>query len=296
MCPSVGPCASSRLCVDKYKSAKRREAKAQRKEIAKPPKAVSVNPGVLIAALCVIAVVSAPFAPVRACAVPVNRYMLERWQRDLYRTYYFYRGEEDKADREVNEYLEDAGSSFGSQVNLAFRAVEVSEVTGNAVAVELRDVWNEHRSEKLPFHLILSPLDTPLFRGRLDLDTAKALVHSPMRTRIARELCAGKGGVLLLLSGPDKKENAEAEKSVRWVLARAKKEHGLDVGFLRLSRKNPKEKWLVRSLLDLVEEPPEKKECMVFGICGRGRVLTACIGEGIIRRNIVDCVGKILEI
>jgi len=217
--------------------------------------------------------------------------MLERWQRDLYRTYYFYSGEEDKADREVNEFLEDAGSSFGSQVNLTFRAVEVSGVNGNAVAVELRELWNECRPEKLPFHLVLSPLDMPLFRGRLDLDTAKAMVHSPVRTRIARELCAGKGGLLLLLSGPDEKENAEAAKNVRWVLATARKEHGLDVGFLRLSREDPKEKWLVRSLLDLVEEPPEKKECVVFGVCGRARVLTACIGEGIIRRNIVECVG-----
>lgn len=259
--------------------------------IVKLPKAVSVNPRALVAVLCLMAVGSAPFAPVRACAVPVYRYMLERWQRDFYRTYYFYRAEEDEGDRKVNDFLEDAGSSFGSHVNLTFRAAEVSTVTGDAVAVEDRELWSEHRSDKLPFHLVLSPRDTVLFRGRLDLPTAKAIIHSPMKTRIARELCAGKGGLLFLLAGPDHEENKKAGEDVRWVLATAKREYRLDVGFLRLPRNDPKEKWLVRSLLDLVEEAPHKKQCMVFGICGRGRVLTACIGEGITRRNIVECVG-----
>jgi len=257
----------------------------------KLPKGVSVNPRALVAALCLMAVGSAPFAPVRACAVPVYRYMLERWERDFYRTYYFYRGEEDDGDRKVNDFLEDAGSSFGSHVNLTFRAAEVSAVTGEAVAVEDREVLSEHRSDKLPFHLILSPRGTVLFRGRLDLPTAKAIVHSPMKTRIARELCAGKGGLLFLLAGPDHEENKKAGEDVRWVLATGKREYGLDVGFVRLSRGGAREKWLVRSLLDVVEEAPDKKQCMVFGICGRGRVLTACIGEGITRRNIVECVG-----
>jgi len=259
--------------------------------IIRNSKRVSVNARVAAAALCVAALVQVSSATLKACAVPTHRYLLERWERDYYRTYYFYRGEEDKADREVNSFLEDAGSSFGSRVNLTFRAAEVSRISGDAVAAELREIWNEHRSDELPFHLILSPVGTPLYSGRLDLPTAKAIIQSPVKTRIARELCSGKGGLLLLLAGSDEKENAKAEKDVRWVVTRARKEHGLDVGFLRFSRTDPQEKWLVHSLLQLVEEPPDKKQCIVFGVCGRGRVLTACIGEGITPRNIIECVG-----
>lgn len=259
--------------------------------IREPTRTASINFRSVAVAACLAAIVHASFSTANACAIPVHRYLLERWEREFYVAYYFYSGEEDKADREVNAFLEDTASSFGSHVNLAFRAAEISEITGDAVALGDREVWSEHRSEKLPFHLLLSPRGTLLFRGRLDLPTAKAIVGSPMRTRIARELCQGNHGLLLLLSGADDKENERAENDVRWVLARAKKEHGLDVAFLRLSRNDPKEKWLVHSLLSLVGEPPENKECVVFGVCGRGRVLTGCLGEGITRRNVIECIG-----
>lgn len=225
-----------------------------------------------------------------ACAVPVHRYLLVRWERELYQAYYFYRGEQGMADRQVNEFLENVASSFESHVNLSFRSVDVDGLADNPLLGRELEIWNEHKLDKLPFHLVLSPIGNSLFRGRLDLATASAMIESPARTQLARQLCTGKGGVLLLLTGDDKKENETAEKDVRWVLGRAKKEHGLDVGFLRVSRKNPREKWLIRSLLDSGGIPPDDMQCVVFGICGRGRVLAGCIGEGINRRNIIECV------
>lgn len=252
----------------------------------------SVKAGAAAAVCLVIAAGLGSFLTARACDVPVHRYILQRWERDLYDAYYFYRGKENPADREVNQFLDGAANSFGSHTNLTFRAADVDRFGEVQVETEKEgQIWNQYGSNRLPFHLLLSPRGTVLFRGRMSLPMAKAVIQSPMRTRIAAELSAGKGGLVLLLAGRDETENQRAEQAVRWVLSRARKEHGVDVGCLRLSRKQPGEEWLVRFLLDAVEHSAGDEQCVVFGICGRGRVLAAYTGAGINRRNIVECVG-----
>jgi hypothetical protein len=141
-----------------------------------------------------------PLPAAEGCAVSVHRYLLERWEREFYRIYYFHGGEADEKDREVNEFLKETSSSYESHVNLAFRIAEVNIETGEPVAVGDKMVWEEHGSEELPFHLVLTPVGTRLFRGRLDLPLLKAMVHSPMRTKIAEALCSGKDALLLLLT------------------------------------------------------------------------------------------------
>jgi len=240
--------------------------------------------------LCLLAMTLASLPMAEGCDVPVHRYILVRWEREDYRAYYFYKTDEEKADREVNEFLADASGGFGRRVNLAFRALDVDKLTNNAAAEEDRKVWKEHASQKLPFHLVLTPRGTPLFRGRLDLPAARAMIQSPVRTEIARQLCEGKGGVLLLLAGDDQKESQNVQKDVRWVLERAKEEQKLDVGFLRLAVKAPREEWLIRSLLAAADLRPESKQPVLFGICGRARVLTFLAGREITRRGIIECV------
>ncbi len=240
--------------------------------------------------LCSLIAVILSTATGNACDVPVHRYILQRWEREDYQAYYFYRSEENRADREVNQFLEDAASSFGSHVNLAFRVADVEKPAANPFFAEDQKVWDEHRIEKLPSHLVLSPRGMPLFLGRLDLASARAMIQSPLRTGIARELSGGKGGLLLLLTGDNKAKNSSAEKDIRWVLERAKKQHGLDVGFLHVSRSDPAEEWLVRFLMGAVDSQIAPDQCAIFGICGRGRVLTAHVGQETTRRNIVESV------
>jgi hypothetical protein len=251
---------------------------------------LSAVPRNLAVALFLLAVSVAPAPVLRACDVPVHRYILQRWEREDYRVYYFFRGNVAEADRHVNEFLSDAADGFGSHVNLAFRALNVDRLADNPAAEEEQKLWKDCASDKLPLHLVLSPRGTLLFRGHLDMPAAKAMIQSPARTEIARQLSEGKGGLLLLLAGDDAKETEKAEKDVRWVLERAKKEHGLDVGFLRLPAKAPDEQWFVRFLLDAAARPPDDRQSLVFGICGRARVLGVLVAEHITRRNLVECV------
>jgi len=63
------------------------------------------------------------------------------------------------------------------------------------------------------------------------------------------------------------------------------------VALLTVSRTDPAEKWLVRSLL-AVEPDLEKltAEPMVFGVYGRGRAMPPCVGKGITTENLIDCL------
>ncbi len=231
-----------------------------------------------------------PFTTVKGCAVSVHRYLLERWDREFYRIYYFHGGEADEKDRDVNTFLKETSSSYESHVNLAFRIAEVNTETGEPVSVGDKMVWEEHGSDELPFHLVLTPLGTQLFRGRLDLPLLKAMTHSPLRTKMAEALCRGKDALLLLLTSTDPEENERVEKDIEHVLKEVKEQDELDVAFLKLQRGAPEEKWLQQSLLELVGESDDEKYCVVFGIVGRGRVLTGCLGEGIDRENLMECV------
>ncbi|MHC4179109.1 MAG: hypothetical protein ACYSWU_16470 [Planctomycetota bacterium] len=135
-----------------------------------------------------------------------------------------------------------------------------------------------------------------LFAGRLDKKTVEAMVDSPVRQQIGKLLEEGNASVLLILTGPDKDANVQAEKAVAEVVTMATKgEFGvpggddypldqlpseapddapaedtqgdprqedssdvLKLALLKLSRTDPAEKWLVDTLLSI--EPDLREE------------------------------------
>ncbi len=66
---------------------------------------------------------------------------------------------------------------------------------------------------------------------------------------------------------------------------------GMKLAVLKVSRTDPAEKWLVRTLLSVepdLNEFPE--EAMVFAVYGRGRAMPPYVGKGITAENLVDCL------
>lgn len=222
-----------------------------------------------------------------ACSTPVYVYTLYNWMRDPYRVYYFYRDAQPEADAAVNGYLEKVSMASGGHCNLVLSKVDVSGLKGAEGRSFAQQVWNEHRSKKLPFHAVFTPRGYELFVGRLDLGTAKALVSSPKRKQMAQQLCAGKHGLLLVLRGKDAGKSAEAEAVARQVVALAK-EHEQDVGMLTVARNDRKELWLVRQLLRLEEDLESFDSPMVFGVFGRAHVVEPYLGRGITEENIAE--------
>lgn len=166
-----------------------------------------------------------------------------------------------------------------------------------------------------------------LFAGRLDEKQVRAMVDSPARKQLGKLLQDGNAAVLLVLTGPDKDANRQAEKVAGEVVAMADRGEfpvsggdglppdqflpeppgdtppqdprqddsppKLKLAVLKLARTDPAEKWLVDSLLSVepdLRQSKYAKSAMVFAVYGRGRAMPPYLDKGITKENLADCV------
>ena len=87
----------------------------------------------------------------RACETPVYDYTIHNWQRDLYRVYYFHRGEAPAEDAAANALLSRASVAGGGQANLALTSTDTSDP--GAMEPGVRAVWDRQKSAALPLHV-----------------------------------------------------------------------------------------------------------------------------------------------
>jgi len=294
------------------------------------------------------------------CSTPVYRYAMYNWPTAPYYVFYIHHGQVAPEDQPIHELIRKLGEAE-PPANLV---LEIIDGTDKAqleqypqVVIDAWHACDEGAGE--PVSLVFTAWGAHLFSGRLDEKNVRALVDSPVRKQIGRLFQEGHGAVLLVLTGPDGKANAQAEKAVEKLAADAaagkfdfdqtdpygipaveslagepgepypaesesgaagqpseavseqaageqqedpqaetagaeqpeQDSAGFKMGVIKLARDDPKEQWLVRSLLavepDLNEFPNEP---MVFGIYGRGRALPPFIGKGINYENLVECV------
>ena len=290
-----------------------------------------------------------------ACDTPVYRYAMYNWAPAPFRVYYFYQGQPDKKDAEANRLLDEqsriaqpapvaqppsaglppvgqppsAGESStvqpGAQTataNVVLESIDAGKKDElDQLPEPVKKEWEKHAGGKLPIHLVFTSWGDPVAAERLDAPAVRALIQSPLRTKIAQSLSSGDAAVFLLFAGKDSAATAQAEKAVQEAIARAAKGRlGVDpaeegpagsdaaatsaavgeaqdpapvrprqfkIGLVRLQRTDPAEKWLIQTLLTVERDMPEVAGLpMVFPVFGRGRVLAPCIGKGITLENL----------
>jgi len=185
----------------------------------------------------------------------------------------------------------------------------------------VRKAWEKHAGEKQPIHLVFTSWGDLIAGERLDAPAVRALVQSPLRTKIAQSLSSGHAAVFLLFAGKDAAATAQAQKAVQEAIAQAAKgrlggdpaeespspsadsaatapasesqdpaptrPRQFKIGLVTLQRTDPAEKWLIQTLLTVERDMPEVAGLpMVFPVFGRGRVLAPCIGKGITVENL----------
>jgi hypothetical protein len=227
-------------------------------------------------------------AVAHACETPVFEYTIENWPRDSYMVRYFHEGGEASRDAEVNAYLDRVGRGAEGHVNLSFKRVDVGASGGVSGQVEER-IWREHSKKPRPFHAVISPKGHELFVGRLTLDDARALVGSPGRDRLAKELARGTYGTLLLVAGADLSENEAARAALRQVIEKSRADEH-EVGSVEVRRDDPAERWLVRQVMTLESDLADLDNAMVFPVFGRGHVMEPYLGKGITVRNLDEII------
>ncbi len=223
-----------------------------------------------------------------ACETPVFEYTMENWPRDSYVVRYFHDGGEATGDAAVNAYFDRVDSGAEGHANLSFKRVDVGSPAGVGGRIEER-IWREHRNRPRPFHAVVSPKGHELFVGRLSLADAKALVSSPGRDRIAKELARGTFGALLLVAGSDPSENSAARKALRQVIEKSRADEA-EVGSVEVRRDDPAERWLVRQVMALEADLADLGNAMVFPVFGRGHIMEPYLGKGITVRNLDEVI------
>jgi len=265
----------------------------------------------VIRAACVGLCTAALFAaPAGACTTPVFRYALERWEPDIYGVLVFHDGPLTAEQKKALTVLTDAAANQDKPCNMEVLPVDVS----GEIPKYVQEVWKEHKGEDLPKIVACFPRRYgPIvcaWSGPLTSGNAKALVESPLRTQIYRQIISGATAVWVLLETGDAAKDAAAAKVLTTHLKTMESEMQLppqppspfgeeeQVGpplkiafpLVRVSRKAPAERIVLDMLLNTEEDLRKEYagEPMAFAFFGQGRAMWALVGKGINEENIID--------
>ncbi len=246
------------------------------------------KPPISSLAACTFIIAMITSMPTVACDTPVYRYAMYNWAVAPYMFYYFHNGTPAGEDEEVNRLLAEL-AECEPPLNVVFTTVDLSQDEPLEQLPELvKQCYRSHTDGDAPRYLVITPWGAELFAGRLDEATVRAMVQSPIRTRLGELLSDGTTAVLLVLTGPDEAENSRAEHVA---VELSERTAAGKIELLKLSRTDPAEQWLVRSLLvvepDLYDYPDAP---MIFAAYGRGRVMPPYVGKGINADNLAECI------
>ena len=255
------------------------------------------------------------WGPARACDTPVYRYAMYRWEPAPYEVFFFHNGPIDAAHARLNGLIQTAQSAADKPANITLLPVDLSQDADlKTVPRQVREAWTSHQAPQSPSYLVYTPAGINVFAGDLDEVALQAMLKSPARDEIAQQLAAGKAGALVLVTGPEAQAAAAAEKLIADVIrdiaegkialyappttaegppGQANAGPKLAIGSVKVARDDPRERWLVESLLSTEEDLKAERfanECMVFPVFGRGRALPPCVGKGVTRDNLLACV------
>jgi hypothetical protein len=246
------------------------------------------------------------------------------WRTAPYVVLYFHRGEPAEEDAKVNQLLTEM-SQAEPPANVILEPVNLDEEKALERYPEpVRKAFEAHAEKELPLHLVMTPWLAELHAGRLSEAEVKAMVESPLRTRLGELLDEGNAAVLVFVPGKDEAANQKAREVVKELIDQAASGDmfpdyftdpaGLDAGqateeesegeaeeetvagsgglklaTVEVSRTESAEAWLVRSLMTAEPDLDEyAEEPMVFAVYGRGRAMPPYIGKGITVELLTD--------
>lgn len=258
---------------------------------------------IMLRSLALAAVLAASCLSTRAqaCSVPVFRYALERWWPDPYFIEIRHHGPLDAKAQAAADLLVQHAEDETAPANLDVRYTDLSKKTEDAASTATAQVIASG-----PRMVVRYPFQTrnpePIWDKLLTTANVEALVDSPARKEMARRIMGGDSSVWYFLESGHAKKDAAARAVLKKELAEAQsvmkvpeemlaeiEEFGaapgppLKIAFsiMDLKRDDPKEAFLVASLLKSEPDLLEFDEPMAFPMYGRGRALFALVGPGI---------------
>jgi len=237
-----------------------------------------------------------------ACQVPVFRYALERWNADKYEVIILH-------DAELSETSQSLLKKLQAPQLLASSNFEVQLTNVDKVRdPRLKGLWEKRVDADSPLMVVLYPRTAAEVPDRvievkaLSETSVEQLVRSPVRDEVAKRLSGGQSAVWIFIPGGDEVANATALKLLNdriavntsrlavptaeeleiepSVLAKNRIPLRIEFSVVTLDRKDPRESFLLNALMN--SEPDlDSSKPITFPVFGRGRVLYALVGDGI---------------
>ena len=229
-----------------------------------------------------------------ACNIPVYRYALQFWPADDY------------------HIVVNPGDAPSEEAKSALELLTKFEETDRFVNISLRIIQNKPEiatEEQITVYLPIDyQLQMPIYSGPLTVSAVNLIIDSPARQEIAKRLITQDAAVWILLESGDKDKDDQAESILKKQLDILQNElktpdqsdgpveddpyamagpvdelpeRALAFSIIRLKRDDPKEDFLVKSLLNTEPDLTEYAEPITFPVFGRGRALWALVGKGI---------------
>lgn len=245
-----------------------------------------------------------------ACNVPVFRYALERWPADLYEVVVLHDGPLGQEDQDRLELLKQSERESVGGANFKARAIDMRSTQDQ----QLIALWKEHAAEGQPMVAVFYPRnarevpDRLVGTSRFNDNTIRALVDSPVRQAVAKNLLKGDSAVWIFVPSGHADQDQVALKTLKeqiklneealelppqdeieadeFFLAENPIELRIGFSIVTLKRDDPKEQQLLQLLLASEPDLESLSEPMAFPVIGRGRVLYALVGKGIFRDTI----------
>ncbi len=237
-----------------------------------------------------------------ACQVPVFRYALERWNADKYEVIILHDTELSEASQLALKKLQ--APKLLAASNFEVRLTHVDKVRDP----RMKELWKERTVADSPLMVVLYPhtaADVPdriVEVKALSQTSVEHLVQSPVRDEVAKRLSGGQSAVWIFIPGEDEVANASALELLKdriavntsrlavptaeeleiepTVLAKNKIPLRIEFSIVSLDRKDPRESFLLNALMKS-ESDLDAANPMAFPVFGRGRVLYALVGDGI---------------
>lgn len=230
-------------------------------------------------------------AQLLACAVPVFRYALERWESDPFQLVVFSNGPITGAmDQRLRDLEPVLTENAGARANFKVTRVDTSK----PIPPLWQELWDAEKDKPAPRAVLCTPEwrkgDAALWSGPLDDTSLNQLTDSPKRREIVAQLLKGTAVVWLVVETNDAKKNtalatllkAQSERLMNDILipegigkdgTDVRSPLPVEVSFstITLKQDDPAEAMLMRLLTN--GEPI--KEPTLYPMFGRARVLAA---------------------
>lgn len=250
-------------------------------------------------------------AIVLACKTPVYKYAILNWaERDYYQILRIYDSTKKQIDIDPEVKKQFEGKEYITNVGIV--PIDISQDLNSMYGEDFKTFLNEHMGDKQPpFHIIMNPRKTVIYKGDLKSTDIPSLIMSPKRKELAEKLSIG-NIMLILVESKDQEKNKKALTEIKNGIKKAidieldirsqgedpsappidkKTLKPITMDFVSVNPTDANETWFYKQMLKVNTRMKEDDEPKLFGIVGRGFVFDQCLaGETLTEEQIVNMV------